>query len=305
MLSRRNFLTGSAVTVASAAAVSSHSKGAPTKSAVMRPSLATAPELADDYLICRSTETDDYSVWRVNIDGHQLLDRVSRTGATFDRKHQLISIGDYILEWGPIALQNDSPGFPYRLFKFHADAQNPLDAEDDKEPEDAKAVVKGLWRKSKFWGSRPDFGNPSGAAKAFDKGEKLMLVPLGSFILNIIPTTGRGTYKLFYFDPGSADPLPLPPNGISGSFDTIQFGRELTPLRNFVLERLIDPTLPLDETREYSLWSFDPKDKMPLAKPTIQAGRWDDIDREPSADSHWRKYTRLGHEEWQVSALGI
>ncbi len=134
-------------------------------------------------------------------------------------------------------LQNYGPGFPYRLFKFDADAQNPLDAEDDKEPEDAKAVVKGLWRKSKFWGSRPDFGNPAGAAKAYDKGEKLMLVPLGTFILNIIPTTGRGTFKLFYFDPAPRTPYPIPPNGIPGSFDTIQFGHELIPLGNYVLDR--------------------------------------------------------------------
>ena len=61
-----------------------------------------------------------------------------------------------------------------------------------------------------------DFGNPEGAANAYDKGEKLMLVPLGSFILNVIPTTGRGTYKLFYFDPGSAEPaIRLPRHTIS------------------------------------------------------------------------------------------
>ncbi len=280
MLSRRNFLAGSAVTLTSAAAGSSHSENGPTRTAAVRPSLATANELADDYVICRSTEKDEYSVWRVNIAGDQLLHRVSGTGAKFDRKHQLISIGDYILEWGPIALQNYSPGFPYRLFKFYADAKNPLDAEDDKDPADAKAVVKGLWPKSKFWGSRPDFGNPLGAAKAFDKGDKLLLVPLGSFVLNVIPTTGRGTYRLFYFDPGSGDPLPLPPNGISGSFGTIQFGHELIPLRNFVLNRVTDPRVPVDETRQYWLWSFDPKDKLPLAKPTIQEGRWDDIDRD-------------------------
>ena len=27
------------------------------------------------------------------------------------------------------------------------------------------------------------------------------------------------------------------------------------------------------------MWSFDPKNKLPLARPTIQKGLWDDIDR--------------------------
>ena len=34
----------------------------------------------------------------------------------------------------------------------------------------------------------------------------------------------------------------------------------------------------LPETQEYWLWSFDPMDETPLARPVIQEGRWDDID---------------------------
>ena len=72
-----------------------------------------------DYLICRSTEADDYSIWRIDIDGDTLLQRLpGHTDALFDHTHQLTSIGNYVLEWGPTVLQDYDPHFPYRLFKF-------------------------------------------------------------------------------------------------------------------------------------------------------------------------------------------
>jgi phospholipase C len=232
-----------------------------------------------DYLICRSTEKEkkDYSVWRVDIDSDQV--RFSRMpgqeGAQFDPTHQLISIGNYILEWGPLTLENYiSKGaakgvFLYRLLKFDPSDRDPL----------GFAVVKtGFWDKKKFWGGRPDFGNPEGAAKEYDKGNKLMLVPLGTFVLNIIPTTGRGTFKLFNFDPISDDPLTDFPTMIHGSFETIQFGHELIPLGNYVLDRVVDPKAPAEEKGNYWLWSFDPMNATPLARPAIQTGHWGDID---------------------------
>jgi phospholipase C len=228
-----------------------------------------------DYLICRSTATDAYSVWRVDIDIDSDQVRFSRMpgqmGAQFDPTHQLISIGNYILEWGPITLPDySSKGvFPYRLLRFDPSGRDPLGF---------NVVKKGLWDKKKFWGGRPDFGNPEGAAKAYDKGDKLMLVPLGTFVLNIIPTTGRGTFKLFNFDPGSDDPLTDFPTMIHGSFETIQFGHELIPLGNYVLDRVADPKAPADEKGKYWLWSFDPMNATPLARPAIQTDRWHDID---------------------------
>jgi phospholipase C len=257
-----------------------------------------------DYLICRSTEKKDYSVWRVDIDRDQVRfscmpgqegaefsmpgqewaksSAPGQEGTHFDLKHpnppipQLISIGNYILEWGPITLedyiaQNKIKGvFFYRLIKFDPSARDPLGSFAE--------VQKGFWNKQKFWGGRPDFGNPQGAAKEYDKGDKLMLVPLGTFVLNIIPTTGRGTFKLFNFDPGSNDPLTDFPTMIHGSFETIQFGHELIPLGNYVLDRVIDPKAPADEKGKYWLWSFDPMNATPLARPAIQTGRWHDID---------------------------
>jgi phospholipase C len=219
-----------------------------------------------DYLICRSTDVDDYSVWRLDFQCDQLLHRVGAgAGAKLDCKHQLISIGNYLLEWGPITLQDytDSGIFPYRLLEFDPSKQDPLGVHT------AKVVRKGAWPKAKFWKSRPDFGNPEGAAKAYDKGEKLILLPLGSFVLNIIPTTGRGTFRLFSFDPCSADPLYEFPTWTYGSFLKIQFGHELIPLGNYVLDRVT-------ETGKFCLWSFDPMKSSPLL--ALREGSWKDID---------------------------
>ena len=174
----------------------------------------------------------------------------------------------------PIALLDYSPCFPYRLFRFDPNINDPLSiGAMTTDPVTNKQVstllTKGNWPKQKFWGTRPDFGNPNGPAKDYDKGNKLMLVPLGTFILNVIPTTGRGTFKLFYYDPGAIDPLYFFPTWIAGAFETIQFPHELIPLGNFVLDRL---------GQDYWLWSFDPMNETPLARPAIQQGRWDDID---------------------------
>jgi phospholipase C len=205
-----------------------------------------------------------------------------RAGARFDRAHQLIAIGNYVLEWGPIVLQDYGPCFPYRLFRFDPIIDNPLDGDANgliHGQQKPTLVNKGIWTKNKFWGTRPDFGNPDGPAKAYDTGEKLMLVPFGTFILNVIPTPGRGTFKLFSFDRGSQDPLCSFPvsdaSGTSGTvygaFGSIQFPHELIPLGNYVLDRL-------PATGEYCVWSFDPMNEAVLARPAIQEGRWDDID---------------------------
>jgi len=136
---------------------------------------------------------------------------------------------------------------------------------------DLKSETTGAWQKKKFWGTRPDFGNPDGPARAYDKGDKLLLLPLGTFVLNVIPTTGRGSFKLFSFDPRSVDPLYDIPPSIMGSFGTIQYNHILIPLGDYVLDRL-------PETGEYWLWSFDPMNGTVLARPAVQEGQWEDID---------------------------
>jgi len=219
-----------------------------------------------DFLLSRRTDRDDYGLWRVDIESDALLQPVPLDKeAKFDRTHQLVSIGRYLLEWGPMTLQAYQPCFPYSLFEFDPASKHPLAA---------RSVQKGIWTKKKFWQYRVDFGNPEGAHEGYDSGQELLLVPMGSFVLNLIPTEGRGTFQLWNFDPnplapGRSDPLPVPYTP-QGSFDFIQFGRELIPLGNYVLDREV-------ETGEYRLWSFDPQNIMPLALPAIQSGRWTHI----------------------------
>jgi phospholipase C len=220
-----------------------------------------------DFVLSRRTDRDDYGLWRIADDGDELLRPVPLSpDAKFDRTHQIVSIGRYLLEWGPLTLQAYEPCFPYRLFEFDPTSKDPLAQ---------TAVRRGIWPKTKFWAYRPDFGNPQGAHEGYDAGDDLMLLPLGGFVLNVIPTEGRGTFQLWNFDPvglkqSGWDPLPQPYTP-QGSFDTIDFGHELIGLGNYVLDRLSD-------TGEYWLWSFDPQAAMPLALPAIQRGRWQHID---------------------------
>jgi hypothetical protein len=221
-----------------------------------------------DFVISRRTDSDAYGVWRFDADAAELLtEQKLDPRARFDRTHQIVQIGSYLLEWGPQMLQAYQPCFPYRLFSFDPTSQDPLNA---------AGVQKGLWTKTKFWAYRPDFGNPQGAHEGYDKGELLMLVPLGGFVLNVIPTDGRGTYQLWNFDPSQvnppvhADPLPVPYSP-QGGFDQIEFGYELTPMGNYVLARNRD-------TSRFAVYSFDPQGQPPLALPAVQSGTWKDID---------------------------
>jgi phospholipase C len=235
-----------------------------------------------DFVLARGLDTDAYSLWRVDYSTEELLLRVPLADdAKFDRTHQMAPIGRYLLEWGPMMLKEYEPCFPYRLLEFDPTSKHPLAG---------KAVKSGLWSKQKFWGARPDFGNPEGANEGFDSGDALLLVPLGGFVLNVIPTEGRGTFKLWNFDPNlhnvdlnalsadsfnahSSDPLPQTYSygTPQGSFDTIDYGHELIGMGNYVLDRK-------PETGEYWVWSFDPKSAMPLGQPAIQSGRWEDIE---------------------------
>ncbi len=226
----------------------------------------TAP--SDDYVISRRNDSDAYALWRFDPNDPQLLQPLPLgADARFDRTHQIAPIGRYLLEWGPITLTDYQPCFPYRLFELDPRQSNPLMA---------PALQKGLWTKAKFWSYRADFGNPQGAKESYDAGDQLMLLPLGGFMLNVIPTMGRGTFQLWNFDPNPAqlnpnspqsqDPLPAPYTP-QGSFDSIDYDHELIPLGNYVLDRLPD-------SGDYWLWSFDPQAIMPLGLPAVQQGRW-------------------------------
>lgn len=224
--------------------------------------MASRSSPRNEFIVSRNGENDQYGVWSFDPAGDALLTRVPLSPkASFDHTHQLVGIGGYLLEWGTLALDEYYPCYPWRLFRFDPNSDDPLNG---------AAVQKGVWTKTKFFQYRVDFGNPTGGNEQYDSGSELMLVPFHNFLLNLIPTNGRGTFQLWNFDPGFPDPLPAPYTP-QGSFDNFQIGHQLIPMGNFVLDVEL-------ATGRYDVWSFDAQNPMPLARPTIQSGRWSDID---------------------------
>ena len=233
----------------------------------------------EGYVISRSSKDDSYSVWQFQPEGREILvapQTRQKMGATYGRERTIVGIGGYLLDWGvakdlaPAAASSTptAPSFDFRLFAFDPDSADPLSV---------PPLQHGYWSKRKFWGTAADFGNPNGGRKQFQDVATLTLIPLGTFLLNFIPTPGRGTYALWNFDPspqapGTADPIPGNYSFTAqGSFRDMQEGDELLPLNNYVLDWK-------PATGEYRLWSFDPQLRNPLAYPPVQRGTWADID---------------------------
>ncbi len=217
---------------------------------------------AYDFLICRNRYDDSYRLFRMNTQADDLFAAVSvSTEASFDHTYRIAQVGGYLLQWGPICQQGGESGYQYKLVTFNPYSQDPLNG---------KAIQSGFWKKTKFWGKYRNHysSNP-------DEDRNLDLIPMGSFVLNMIPAKGRGTFELWNFDPqpnapGNEDPIPFPYTG-QGGFPLIKEGHSLIPVGNYVLDRLPD-------RRNYRLWSFDPQMHPPLALPAVQEGRWDHID---------------------------
>jgi phospholipase C len=221
------------------------------------------------YVIARNTTSDAYTMFRFDPNGTDVLVPVALDpNASYDRRHSLVWIGGYFLGWSPAQPSMGAPYFNFRLVPFNPASRDPLSA---------PPLQHGQWTKRKFWGALPDFGNPLGSRSQFETGDELQLVPLGTFLLNFIPTLGRGTYGLWNFDPcvtapGTVDPIPGPYSFTpQGAFRDMQLGDELISMNGYVLDRK-------PATGEYRLWSFDPQARNPLAHPAIQQGRWSTID---------------------------
>ena len=221
------------------------------------------------YVISRSSVDDKYGLWCFQPEGPEILSPIELDPrASYEQRKSIIYIGDYLLEWGPAQQAMGSPFYEFRLLSFDPTSKDPLAA---------TPLQHGQWSKQKFWGMSPDFGNPQGGHKQFQEEDTLTLIPFGSFLLNFIPTDGRGSYALWNFDPapsapGTVDVLggnySFTPSG--GSFRDMQKGDELIPLNGYALDRK-------RATGEYRLWSFDPQARNPLAHPAVQKGTWPDI----------------------------
>lgn len=209
------------------------------------------------YIIGRDPTSDTYTLWQTSLDGAELFEEVSVKDPTLPAGTSLTAIGNYLLCWDRI-VGSRTNYYPYQLLDFNLSRDNPL-----------AAVQAGAWPMQKFWGTVADFGNPSGADKEFQKHPELLLYPMGSFLLNFIPTDGRGTFRLFNFDPAQADPLPATPYYPQGAFSSIDKRDELLPIGGYVLTR---------RGASFRLWSFDSQAKIPLTHPVVQEGEWAQID---------------------------
>ncbi|CAN5924054.1 hypothetical protein BH11MYX4_BH11MYX4_59490 [soil metagenome] len=209
------------------------------------------------YIIGREQASDVYTLWRVTPDAKELFEPVVVKDPSLSASASLVGIGNYLLSWDKLPGSRTNY-YPYRLLDFDLAKDNPLGA-----------VQVGAWPMWKFWGTVADFGNPSGADKEFQKHTDLLLLPMGSFLLNFIPTAGRGTFRLFNFDPAQTDPLPETPYYPQGAFESIDARDELLPICGYVLTR---------RGSAFRLWSFDSQEEIPLSRPVVQEGEWKQID---------------------------
>jgi phospholipase C len=216
------------------------------------------------FLICQDDDSNQISLWEFDPASKQLLkNRKTSASAVIDKGNHVIQVGNYVLVWS--SLDKVKKDYNYKLLEFDPAQSNPLGSMQNGKWTD-KPVQKGSWSKRKFFGSRSDFANAGGASKGYESGNDVVLHSMHNFVLNWIPTEGRGTYHLWNFDHGSPDPLPAAVTP-QGAWLTIQAGHELIPVGGYVIDWEIT-------NANYSIWQFDAQDKNPLSYPAIQSGNW-------------------------------
>ncbi len=224
----------------------------------------------NQFCISCDHETGNYQLWSVDTESASLFNKVgSADNKAIPKDSNLIQVGDYILQWSDLNKDNQ---YAYRLLQFNPDADDPLGSYVPDKSQNGKlvwsesAVQSGVWSKSKFFSSRQDFANPDGAKKGFESGSELILISMHNFVLNFIPTSGRGTNQLFNFDPGSSDPLPAPYSA-QGAWLTIEMGHELLYVNGYVLDWK-------PASGDFVIWQFDPQAEGSLSYPPIRKGNW-------------------------------
>lgn len=206
---------------------------------------------ANTFAIQRNSTADNYATYAIDITAKNIFSEVAMAKqATFDKTHQLMQVGGYLIDWKPAT--SDDEVIDYRVLKYDRNSSNPL-AE--------KVVAYGKWPKDKFFSNyRPNYG----ASYA-----QIELLGFPGYVLSIIPAEGRRSYQLWSFDPLAEDDCLSAGEFQTGGFRDISADRELYPMGNYVLDR---------KGANYRVWSFDPQSTPPLALPTIQEGNWTHID---------------------------
>lgn len=201
-----------------------------------------------------AVDGSNYELFRFRPDSAEPFTSV--TASPYPSDQRFVQIGAYILMWTAKAeTVGDDSFFSWRLFPFDPTSPNPLVA---------VGGIKGRWASSKFFSGVADFSDPSGRHQKHD-GDVLDLTAMGgNFVLHLIPNPGRGTFRLWNFDPRAVNGDPLVPWMDPGAFDDIQAGIAL----HSVGDRVVDQ---VEGTGEVRVWSFDPALPIPLSKPVLQA----------------------------------
>ncbi|MGB5508707.1 alkaline phosphatase family protein [Robiginitalea sp.] len=214
------------------------------------------------YLINRFAANSSYGLWKFDPNGAEIFTQVQiDRSAAFDPSYRMISIGNYILTWGPKTISNGAGQYPYALMEFDPLSSNPLEG---------KVIQRGNWPVSKFYQYWSKY-----SADPTEQNE-LTLLPMGTFVLFFVGAENRGTYSLFNFDPNILNPNttdPLIASDVqvgSVAFQSIQGGHRLIPFNNHVLDQNPDETT-------YRIWSFDPQDNCPLSIPAVAKGTWQSV----------------------------
>jgi phospholipase C len=221
----------------------------------------------NQYLISQNKQNDQFELWTFDVENPTLLKQIdTEIENSIPKGNHIIQVGNYILQWSPM---NNDNQYSYRLLQFNPNENDPLGSYDINNKWCSVAVQAGNWPKRKFFGSRSDFANSDGAKKGFEAGSDLALISLHNFVLNWIPTEGRGTYQLFNFDNGSSDPLPAPLTP-QGAWLTIELGHKLIHIGGYMIDWK-------PETGEYAIWQFDAQNENPLSYPEIKKGNWSSL----------------------------
>jgi len=211
-----------------------------------------AQSSARTFSLARNVHSDHYTAYAFDAASDTPFSPVSMAEhARFPKRHRLMQVGGYLVEWAPPATDDDV--IHYRVIRYDRDSGNPL-AE--------RTLAYGTWEKDKFFSDyRPNYGA---------NFEQIELIGLPGYVLSVIPAAGRRTYQLWDFDPEAEYDCLSEGQFKSGGFRDIAADRELHPVGNYVLDR---------KGADYRVWSFDPQSNPPLALPVVQSGTWQTIDQ--------------------------
>lgn len=206
-----------------------------TSSVAMNPS--------NTYVICRSGDDEQYTVWRFDASAGSILAPVGSvsSSALFPAGRTLLAVGAHLLSIGTLNSQNEL-GYPYKLFEFDPQSADPLNP---------VATQQGFWAREKF--SDPNL-----------PPEATSFLVVSGHLLTVCVQQGHETKQLWSLNPEVCDPLvsPRPWEGTRPGEDP---NHVLLPIDDFVLDW--DPA-----SSTYTVLVCDPARLASIQQPPVGRG---------------------------------